>query len=214
MALDALEIPRSQSICTHALAQPTPLVIPDVAHDPRASDSLAARRDPPFRFYAGMRLATPEGVGLGALCVMDHAPRPHGLTPEQSDALARLARQVMSLLELRRALFERDAAADQVTEADTRHRQIMDSAVHDAIVTIDLDGRVTGWSAGAEATLGWSEAEMLGESADRLFSIEDRDAGLPEAEMAAARADGRATPSAGRSARTGPASSPPGSSCR
>jgi PAS domain S-box-containing protein len=48
-------------------------------------------------------------------------------------------------------------------------RQIVDSAVATAIISIDLDGRVTFWSEGATAVLGWSGGEMRGQTLERLF---------------------------------------------
>lgn len=49
-------------------------------------------------------------------------------------------------------------------------RQIVNSAIDTAIVSTDGDGRVTSWNKGAERILGWSEAEMLGQTLERLFS--------------------------------------------
>jgi len=48
-------------------------------------------------------------------------------------------------------------------------RQIVDSAVETAIITTDLDGIVQSWSEGARRILGWTEAEMLGQTLARLF---------------------------------------------
>jgi len=48
-------------------------------------------------------------------------------------------------------------------------RQIVDSAIETAIISTDTQGRVTSWSAGAEHILGWTEAEMLGQTLERLF---------------------------------------------
>ncbi|RHW17377.1 PAS domain S-box protein [Sphingomonas gilva] len=48
-------------------------------------------------------------------------------------------------------------------------RQIVDSAVDTAIITTDPDGRITSWNEGARRILGWSEAEMLGQSLARLI---------------------------------------------
>jgi PAS domain S-box-containing protein len=53
-------------------------------------------------------------------------------------------------------------------------RQIVNSAVDTAIISIDRQGRVTSWSAGATRILGWSEAEMLGETLDRIFPPDSR----------------------------------------
>jgi PAS domain S-box-containing protein len=76
----------------------------------------------------------------------------------------------------------------------TRHlvlEALLESATDDAIFATDLDGRVTTWNHGATDMLGWTEADMLGQPADRLFTTEDRAAGVPQAEMAAALRDGR-----------------------
>jgi diguanylate cyclase (GGDEF)-like protein/PAS domain S-box-containing protein len=61
-----------------------------------------------------------------------------------------------------------------------------------AIVTFDLDGKITGWNKGAEAAFAWSETEVQGEPAHRLFTPEDRAAGYPAVEMHVALAQGRA----------------------
>ena len=78
----------------------------------------------------------------------------------------------------------------QTSDAERRHRQILDGATDYAIVALDLDGRVTGWNEGARRVLGWSEAEMLGESIDRLFTPEDRARDRGRLEMRDAGAGG------------------------
>ncbi|MCJ2124592.1 PAS domain S-box protein [Methylobacterium sp. J-077] len=191
VGFDPCQTPLSQSVCAHALRQPGLLVIPDLTLDPRTRDNALVTGEPHLRFYAGARLETPEGVALGTLCVIDGKPRPEGLTPEQAEALKALARQVMAQMELRRSTAARDDALRNVREANARHRQILDSAVDYAMVTLDLDGLVTGWSAGAEAILGWSEAEMRGKPAHVFFTEEDVAAGIPEREMRGAREEGR-----------------------
>jgi PAS domain S-box-containing protein len=45
--------------------------------------------------------------------------------------------------------------------SEERMRLIVDTAL-DAVVTIDLDGRITGWNAQAERSFGWSREEVLG----------------------------------------------------
>src|SRR5690242_18683647 len=51
-------------------------------------------------------------------------------------------------------------------------RQIVNSATDTAIISVDRQGKVTSWNAGAERILGWSEAEMLGETLTRIFPPE------------------------------------------
>jgi PAS domain S-box-containing protein len=48
-------------------------------------------------------------------------------------------------------------------------RQIVQSAIDTAIISTDPKGCVTSWNEGARRILGWTEAEMLGRSLDRLF---------------------------------------------
>ena len=191
VGFDPCQTPLSQSVCARALARPGLLVIPDLTLDPRTRDNALVTGEPHLRFYAGARLETPEGIALGTLCVIDGKPRPEGLTPEQAEALQALARQVMAQMELRRSMAARDDALRGAREADTRHRKILDSAVDYAMVTLDLDGLVTGWSAGAEVILGWSEAEMLGRPARVFFTDEDDATGILEREMKGAREEGR-----------------------
>jgi len=75
---------------------------------------------------------------------------------------------------------------------DERLRAVANSTRDYAIMTLDLDGRVTSWNKGAELMFGYSEAEMIGQSFDRLFVPEDRAAGMPEIEIRKARDEGRA----------------------
>ncbi len=71
------------------------------------------------------------------------------------------------------------------TLSEERNRQIIDSATDFAIIATDLDGRVTRWNEGAHRVLGWTEAEMLGETLARCFLPEDRARGQPVAERQA-----------------------------
>ena len=80
----------------------------------------------------------------------------------------------------------------QRRENDARSRQIIDSAIDYAIVATDLDGRITGWSKGAQQVLGWSEGEMLGKTAERIFTPEDVAADLPREERRQALTTGHA----------------------
>ena len=69
---------------------------------------------------------------------------------------------------------------------------ILESATEYAIFTLDTEGRVTSWNAGARAILGWERDEILGRNADLIFTSEDQGCGMLETEMATALAGGRA----------------------
>ena len=127
------------SVCAHALAEPDLLVVPDLTRDPRTANNPLVLGDPCIRFYAGAPLRTAGGDVLGTLCVIDTVPRPAGLTDAQADGLRRLARQVVSLLELRRAVVQRDAALSRQEILVRQHRALLDTqqAVGDAAGDLD-----------------------------------------------------------------------------
>jgi len=95
------QTPLVTSICACVAEQKETLLVPDTLNDPRFQNMELIKATPFIRFYAGVPLITPEGVAIGALCVIDLEPRL--LTSEQVQALEALARQVMSHLELRRS---------------------------------------------------------------------------------------------------------------
>jgi PAS domain S-box-containing protein len=101
-----------------------------------------------------------------------------------------LRRRVAELETLSGVLREQARRADAaVAESEARCRLTLDS-VADAVITTDPAGRVTGWNAGAVRMLRWTEAEVLWRDAGLIFMPADRAAGVLEAEMQAAVADG------------------------
>ncbi|WP_421577300.1 ATP-binding protein [Shinella sp. M31] len=72
-----------------------------------------------------------------------------------------------------------------------RFQQILDSAIDTGIITLDVNGTITGWSKGAETLLGWSEGEMLGKTLVTIFPPEDGPASILAAELENARLNGR-----------------------
>ena len=73
-----------------------------------------------------------------------------------------------------------------------RLRAVVESAVDHAIITADLQDRITGWNPGAARLLGWEEADVLGRPCRLIFTPEDCAAGVPQAEMRQALEEGRA----------------------
>jgi PAS domain S-box-containing protein len=57
---------------------------------------------------------------------------------------------------------------------------------------MEMDGRITSWNSGAEAVLGYTAEEIIGQPGARLFVPEDVAAGEPEKEMNTAISLGRA----------------------
>ena len=183
VGLGVRESPLDTSFCAKAILEEEFMLIPDASADPRFADSPLVTGAPHLRFYAGALLKTSEGYPIGSLCVLDRRPRT--LTEVQLQAIRVLARQVMMQLEQR-------LATKQVAAAEARQRAIVDSAQDFAIIATDLDGMIVEWSYGAERVLGWSEQEAMGRSCSLIFTDEDRQAGVPAAEMTVARETGRA----------------------
>jgi len=117
VGLDACETGRDVSFCDHAMRETDIMVVPDATKDPRFSDNALVTGDLGIRFYAGAPLLSAEGLPLGALCIIDYRPRPEGLTDLQRQTLTVLARQVISQLELRRALAQRAESQDTARRA-------------------------------------------------------------------------------------------------
>ena len=183
IGLGVREMPLDNSICAKVMLRPGEMVVADLLEDPRFDCNPLVTSGPAFRFYAGELLETPDGLPLGTLCVMDVEPRPKGLTSRQRFALKVLARQVMAQLESRRAMA-------QQTRAEALQRQTLLSVTDFAIISMDLQGQVLGWNPGALNLTGWTEAEMLGRSADQIFIPEDRQQRAPEAERKRALRNG------------------------
>jgi len=71
-------------------------------------------------------------------------------------------------------------------------RLIVESATDFAIFTMDADRAITTWNIGAERLFGYPEADIIGSSADRIFTPEDQTGGIPALECKQAARDGSA----------------------
>jgi two-component sensor histidine kinase len=142
VGLGVRETPLDRSICLSAMLQSGLTIVPDLTQDPRFTANPLVTGEPYLRFYAGAVLRTPEGVPLGALCVLDHKSR--DLTVEQASTLSILARQVMSQLELRRTIAERD----EMLEADRQTEQ------RQSLLVRELHHRVKNTLATVQALVG------------------------------------------------------------
>jgi len=87
---------------------------------------------------------------------------------------------------------ERKRAAAALQESEARFRMLVESAHDFAIFMLDENGRVVSWNQGAERVTGFTEADILGQSAAVLFTPEDRADQVPEAEIKRAAESGRA----------------------
>ena len=137
LGLEAVETPRDQSFCAHAICEPERDIfeVSDAREDPRFAENPLVLGDPNIRFYAGTPLVTRNGWALGTLCVIDRKPRQ--LTKEQAEGLVMLRRHVVNALELRRFLHEQ---AETISQLD-RTRQALDVAHREAIAATEAKSR-------------------------------------------------------------------------
>lgn len=96
--LDIKSTPRDAAICNHTIQHADPLIIADTHKDARTRNNPYVTGAPFIRSYIGAPLVTPDGYGIGALCVMDTKPRLFS-APEIS-VLKKLADLVMIHIEL------------------------------------------------------------------------------------------------------------------
>lgn len=96
-----VDMRRDVSFCAHAIAQFEVMVVPDATRDERFHDNPLVTGDTHLRFYAGVPLLSPDGLALGALCVIDDRPH-HDFSQEDRQRLVELAKMASDRLELRR----------------------------------------------------------------------------------------------------------------
>jgi len=99
--LEAKETPRDFAFCAHSILNPNEiLIVPDSRLDNRFANNPLVLNDPHVVFYAGVPLVNTEGYPLGSLCIIDTSPKE--LSISQQSALKALAKQVVTLFELRK----------------------------------------------------------------------------------------------------------------
>ncbi len=160
------ETGREVAFCAHVVAAGAYLEVEDAREDPRFRDNPLVTGAPQIRFYAGTPLITPEGFGLGTLCVVDRVPRT--LSPAQREALAALGRQVGQLLELRRDRLRQQAANADLAQKAAYKQAILDHTAA-AIISTDKHGVIATFNRGAEALLGYAAAEAVGKLTPIVF---------------------------------------------
>lgn len=174
VGIGARELPLDVSICAHAILQNDFMVVPDTREDERFTCNPLVTVDDGLRFYAGALLRSVDGLPIGTVCVLDRTPRPEGITPHQRLVLEVLARQVMTQLELRRAITEQARRGDQLSRLLEEHTRAEDAvrevqeryrlaarATNDAIWDWDFATNHVTWNEALEVHYGYTPDDVV-----------------------------------------------------
>ncbi|MDR6789001.1 PAS domain S-box-containing protein [Sphingomonas sp. BE138] len=164
---------RAMSFCAHAMWRDDVMVVPDATQDERFRDNPLLV-DPGVRFYAGAPLVTDEGVPLGALCVLDTASRPDGLTAVQLEGLRVLAAAVMARVHGSRDHAVTRAAKADAADSETRFRVLADTMPQMVWSTLP-DGYHDYYNARWYDFTGMPEGSTDGEAWNGMFHAADQD---------------------------------------
>lgn len=143
----------AQSLCRHVASSGQPVLLPDLALDPRSSD-LESVRERGLRAYAGVPIIDAAGSVLGGFCVAHTSPRAWGdhdrllLTDLAAAASSELSLRVtlaeLGRMELRaRRLAGRARALYRVSAAVARGEEpseVLSLAARELVELLEVDG--------------------------------------------------------------------------
>ncbi|MBE7171488.1 MAG: PAS domain S-box protein [Williamsia sp.] len=124
-----------------------------------------------------------EQQQVGRFCLTQSTPRKW--TKTEIDLASETAERTW-------AAIERANTEEALRTSEERLRITMDSAVDYAIININTEGIIQGWSSGAERMFGYTKEEAIGQSDEMIFTPEDRRDNAPQKERAMAYTEGRA----------------------
>ena len=79
-----------------------------------------------------------------------------------------------------------------IAEREELFRTVFEEAPDDAILVLDMNRVLTAWNPAAERITGWRAEEVVGKTADMIFTPEDRAQGAPKQETTTAAREGKA----------------------
>jgi hypothetical protein len=141
---------REDSMCAVRLDRGEIVHLPDAREEPDYRDNPWVTGElGRIVFYASAPLISPGGYVMGTLCVSDGRPR--RLVQDQIDRLQDLARIVVAFFERRRHARLSAQLKETIQAREQWTRTVLDS-IDEAVIAIDLDGRVTLFNRAAAET--------------------------------------------------------------
>jgi PAS domain S-box-containing protein len=99
--------------------------------------------------------------------------------------------EVTSVVGVNTDITVRKAAEERFLESEERFRILVEGVQDYAIFTLEPEGKVVSWNAGAERIKGYKADEIIGQNFSRFYLQEDIDQGKPEEELRIAAESGR-----------------------
>ena len=112
--LDVKDTPRKDTACQYVILDDKPFEIEDMSKDDRFRDKDYVLEDPSIRYYYGIPLTSPDGIRIGAMCVMD--TKKNDLSPEKEEFLKIIASEVMTRIEYEHKLKLMRQNVDELKE--------------------------------------------------------------------------------------------------
>ncbi len=141
-------------------------IVENVAQDPRLNT-------PEFeKMQIQVQLIVPlihRDVPRGALVIAMRRPRE--FTPEDTELLSAVGRQIATAIENARLYEKERLTADRLAVSERNYRELFESA-HDAIWVHDLSGNIIAANKAAASLTGYSMDELLGMKATGFLSTE------------------------------------------
>ena len=92
---------------------------------------------------------------------------------------------------VQRENLRRELAKEALRDSEEKFRMLLDGVRDYAIFTLDPQGNVASWNAGAERIKGYRADEIIGQNFSRFYPQNDIDQGKPEEELLIAATTGR-----------------------
>lgn len=165
---DLRTTPLSHSFCKHTVALNQPLVVKDTRIDDVVKE-VQSINDFGIHTYIGVPLRTPDNQTLGTLCALGFEPR--AWNEAELDTLNHLSEVVMTEIALRLEVETQKSLQQQLKVSEHRYRSVINE-IHDAVIRIDLDSKITFVNPAWEGLLGFTTEATIGRSINDFL---DRD---------------------------------------
>ncbi len=158
------------------------LLHPDDRENVRTAIAAASRPIDPVPYSIAYRVIHPDGS--------EHWIEAHGRTYFEGEGRTRRATSLVGTV--------RDITAQRASEEALRVerellRTVFDQAPDDAILVMDASHTLTAWNPAAERITGWTATEAIGQTADIIFTPEDRAVDMAKQETDTAAREGKAS---------------------